>query len=467
MTEYRLLIDGKLVHGDMTMAVVNPATEQVLARAPRASRGQLDTAVAAAKAAFPAWAARPINDRRALILRIADQLEARAEEFARLLTQEQGKPLPEAQAEIAYTCAFIRHLAGYDLPVKVIEDNDNRLVRQFRKPLGVVGAIIPWNFPVLIVAFKLPLALLAGNTMVVKPAPTTPLTTLKLGEIIAEILPPGVVNIVTDQNDLGPALTAHPDVAKISFTGSTATGQKIMASAASTIKRLTLELGGNDAAIVLPGADPAKVAPGLFAGAFMNAGQVCLAIKRAYVHGSIYDEVCARLAELAEAAVVGDGLQQGTTIGPLQNRMQFDKVKALLDSARADGRIIAGGTLPDGPGYFIRPTIVADVADGHRIVDEEQFGPILPVIRFDDVEAAVASANGLDLGLGGSVWGEDRDLARSVAERIDSGTVWINKHLDFGPNIPFGGAKQSGLGVEFAKEGLAEFTQLRIVNEAR
>ena len=240
-----------------------------------------------------------------------------------------------------------------------------------------------------------------------------------------------------------------------------------MASAASTIKRLTLELGGNDAAIVLPGADPAKAAPGLFAGAFMNAGQVCLAIKRAYVHGSIYDEVCARLAELAEAAVVGDGLQQGTTIGPLQNRMQFDKVKALLDSARADGRIIAGGTLPDGPGYFIRPTIVADVADGHRIVDEEQFGPILPVIRFDDVEAAVASANGLDLGLGGSVWGEDRDLARSVAERIDSGTVWINKHLDFGPNIPFGGAKQSGLGVEFAEEGLAEFTQVRIVNEAR
>ena len=467
MTEYRLLIDGKLVHGDMTMAVVNPATEQVLARAPRASRGQLDTAVAAAKAAFPAWAARPINDRRALILRIADQLEARAEEFARLLTQEQGKPLPEAQAEIAYTCAFIRHLAGYDLPVKVIEDNDNRLVRQFRKPLGVVGAIIPWNVPVLIVAFKLPLALLAGNTMVVKPAPTTPLTTLKLGEIIAEILPPGVVTIVTDQNDLGAELTTHPDVAKISFTGSTATGQKIMASAASTIKRLTLELGGNDAAIVLPGADPAKVAPGLFAGAFLNAGQVCLAIKRAYVHDSIYDEVCERLASLAREAVMGDGLEQGVTIGPLQNRMQFDKVRGYLDAARAEGRILAGGEVAGGPGYFIAPTIVADVKDGDRIVDEEQFGPILPVIRFDDIEAAVASANGLDLGLGGSVWGEDRDLARSVAERIESGTVWINKHMDFGPNMPFGGAKQSGLGVEFAEEGLAEFTQIRVVNEAR
>lgn len=467
MTQYRLLIDGKLIAGDMTMEVVNPANEQVLAQAPRASGAQLEAAVAAAKAAFPGWAARPVAERRALILTLADRIEAEAEPLARLLTQEQGKPLPEAQAEIAYTCAFIRHLAGYDLPVKVIEDNENRLVRQFRKPLGVVAAIIPWNFPVLIVAFKLPLALLAGNSMVVKPAPTTPLTTLKLGEIMAEVLPAGVVNIITDQNDLGAALTAHPDIAKISFTGSTATGQKIMASAASTIKRLTLELGGNDAAIVLPGADPAKVAPGLFAGAFMNAGQVCLAIKRAYVHDSIYEEVCERLAQLAREAVVGDGLEQGVTIGPLQNRMQFEKVRDYLESTRADGRILAGGEVSEGPGYFIAPTIVADVKDGDRIVDEEQFGPILPVIRFDDVEAAVASANGLDLRLGGSVWGEDRDLARSIAERIESGTVWINKHLDFGPNMPFGGAKQSGLGVEFAEEGLAEFTQIRVVNEAR
>jgi len=331
----------------------------------------------------------------------------------------------------------------------------------------VVGAIIPWNFPVLIVAFKLPLALLAGNTVVLKPAPTTPLTTLRLGEIMAEVLPAGVVNIITDQNDLGARLTSHPDIAKISFTGSSATGQKVMAAAAGTIKRLTLELGGNDAAIVLPGADPAKVAPGLFAGAFLNAGQVCLAIKRAYVHESIYEEVCARLAELADQAVLGDGLEQGVTIGPVQNRMQFDKLKGFLDAARAEGRIIAGGTVEDRPGFFIRPTIVADVEDGARIVDEEQFGPILPVIRFDDVEAALARANSSVWGLGGSVWGEDREANRRVAERMESGSVWINKHLDFGPNIPFGGAKQSGLGVEFAEEGLAEFTQIRILNEAR
>lgn len=467
MTHYRLLIGGKLVEGDSTMAVVNPATEEVLAQAPRASEAQLEQAVAAAKAAFPAWAARPIAERRAMILTLADRLEARVEEFARLLTQEQGKPLPESTAEIVYTCAFIRHLASYDLPVKVIEDSETRLVQQFRRPLGVVGAIIPWNFPVLIVAFKLPLALLAGNTVVLKPAPTTPLTTLLLGEIMAEVLPAGVVNIITDQNDLGARLTSHPDIAKISFTGSSATGQKVMAAAAGTIKRLTLELGGNDAAIVLPGADPAKVAPGLFAGAFLNAGQVCLAIKRAYVHGSIYEEVCARLAALAEQAVLGDGLEQGVTIGPVQNRMQFDKLKGFLEAARAEGRIIAGGTVEDRPGFFIRPTIVADVEDGARIVDEEQFGPILPVIRFDDVEAALARANSSVWGLGGSVWGEDREANRRVAERMESGSVWINKHLDFGPNIPFGGAKQSGLGVEFAEEGLAEFTQIRILNEAR
>lgn len=467
MTDYKLLIDGKLVNGAMEMEVVNPATEEVLAIAPRGSAEQLDAAVRAAKAAFPAWAAQPIEARRALILALADRIEADADAFARLLTQEQGKPLPEAQAEIAYTAAFIRHLASYDLPVKVIEDNDSRLVRQLRKPLGVVGAIIPWNFPVLIIAFKLPLALLAGNTVVIKPSPTTPLTALKLGEIMAEVLPAGVVNVVTDLNDLGAQLTAHPDVAKITFTGSTATGQKVMASAAGTIKRLTLELGGNDAAIVLPGADPAKVAPGLFAGAFLNAGQVCLAIKRAYVHDSIYDEVCQRLAALAEAAVVDDGMKQGTTIGPLQNRAQYEKVKDFIASARADGRIIAGGEAEDRAGFFLRPTIVADVANGSRIVDEEQFGPILPVIRFDDVEAVIRAANDSPLGLGGSVWGEDRDENIRVAERMESGTVWINKHLDFGPNMPFGGAKQSGLGVEFAEEGLAEFTQIRVINEAR
>lgn len=467
MDNYRLLIGGALVPGDMAMDVINPATEEVLAVCPRGSEAQLDAAVAAAKAAFPAWSRRSMQERRDLLLKLADAIEAKTDSFARLLTQEQGKPLSESTAEIAYTAAFMRYLASLELSDRILEDNDNRRVEMRRRPLGVVGAIIPWNFPVLIVAFKMPVALLAGNTIILKPAPTTPLTTLKLGELCAEIFPAGVINIITDQNDLGGKLTTHPDVAKISFTGSTETGKKVMASAASTIKRITLELGGNDAAIVLPDADPKAIAPGIFGAAMMNAGQVCLAVKRVYAHSSIYEELCAELARLADEAIVDDGLAQGAQIGPLQNKMQYEKVKGFLDDARAAGTIIAGGETVDRPGYFIRPTIVRDVSDGTRIVDEEQFGPVLPVIRYDDAEDALERANASPWGLGGSVWGKDRDAAYDIATRMDSGTVWINKHLDFGPNIPFGGAKQSGIGVEFAEEGLHEFTQVQIINEAR
>ena len=467
MSEYKLLIDGKLVDGDAMMDVINPATEEVLSVCPRGSERQLNEAVAAAKAAFRGWAKSPMADRRACVMKLADAIEARTTEFARLLTQEQGKPLSESTAEITYTAAFLRYLASLKLENKLIEDNDNRRVEMRRKPLGVVGCIIPWNFPVLIVAFKAPVALLAGNTIVIKPAPTTPLTTLRLGELCAEIFPAGVVNIVTDQNDLGAALTLHPDIAKISFTGSTETGKKVMASAASTIKRITLELGGNDAAIVLADVDPKLVAPGIFGGATMNAGQVCLAVKRVYAHESIYDELCNELAILADAAIVDDGLKQGAQIGPLQNKMQYEKVKGFLEDARANGNIIAGGQVEDRPGYFIRPTIVRDITDGTKIVDEEQFGPILPVIRFSDNDDALARANASPWGLGGSIWSNDRDKAYDMACEMESGTVWINKHLDFGPNIPFGGAKQSGIGVEFAEEGLHEFTQIQVINEAR
>ena len=467
MSDYKLLINGQLVDGDQTMPVLNPATEEVLAECPRASEAQLNEAVAAAKAAHPAWARRPIGERGQMLMDWADAMEGQADSLARLLTQEQGKPLAEATAEIAYTVYFIRNLAPLDLPVKVIEDNDSRLVEQHRRPLGVVGAIIPWNFPVLLIAFKAPLALLAGNTLVMKPAPTTPLTTLKVGEIMAGIFPAGVVNIVTDQNDLGPKMTRHPDIAKISFTGSSETGRKVMASAAETIKRVTLELGGNDAAIVLPGADPDAVAPGIFGAAFMNAGQVCLAVKRVYVHDSLYDAVVERLAKLAEAAVVDDGLKQGTTIGPIQNRAQFEKVQGIIEQAWRDGRLVAGGAVEDRPGYFIRPTIIADIDDDAELVAQEQFGPVLPVLRFDDPEDALKRANHSPWGLGGSVWAADRALARDIALRMDAGQVWINKHLDFGPNIPFGGAKQSGIGVVFAEEGLAEFTQIHVLNEAR
>ncbi len=466
MGQFKMLIGGKLVDGAATIDVINPATEETIAPCPRASEAQLDDAVAAAKAAFPAWAATAIDARKQYLLKIADAIEANAGELARLQTQEQGKPLAASQGEVAGMAGFFRYFAGLDLPVKTIEESKARKVELHRKPLGVIGAIIPWNFPLLILAFKVPPALLAGNTVVVKPAPTTPLSALHFGEIVRDILPPGVLNIITDANDLGGALTKHPDVRKISFTGSTATGIKVMTSAADTLKRITLELGGNDAGIVLDDADPKKVAPGIFSGAFQNSGQVCIALKRLYVHESIYDEMCDELARLADSAVIGDGLEQGTQFGPLQNRMQFEKVQGFLEEGRRHGKVVAGGEVPERPGYFIRPTIVRDIAEGNRLVDEEQFGPVLPVIKFSDAEDALARANASPYGLGGSVWSSDPRRAYEFAVRMDSGSVWINQHMDVGPHIPFAGAKQSGVGVEFGEEGLAEFTQVQVVNMA-
>ena len=466
MEALKLLINGKLVAGDQTMPVLNPASEDVLAECPRGSVAQLNEAVAAAKAAFPAWAATDIGARRKIIGQIADLIDANAGELARTLTQEQGKPLAEAAAEVGGMAAFFRYFATLDLSMKVIEDSGERRVELHRRPLGVVGAIIPWNYPLLLLAFKLPPALLAGNTVVVKPAPTTPLSSLQFAALIKDLLPPGVVNFVTDANDLGDALTAHPDIAKISFTGSTATGRKVMASASNTLKRVTLELGGNDAGIVLGDVDPAAVAPAIFEGAFQNSGQVCLALKRLYVHESVYDRMCDELAKIADATVVDDGMKQGTKLGPLQNKMQYEKVKAFLADARASGKVVAGGEVPDRAGYFIRPTIVRDIAEGSRLVDEEQFGPVLPLIKFTDDHDAVRRANASTYGLGGSVWSSDKDRAYDLAVQMEAGTVWVNQHLQLMPNVPFGGAKSSGIGRELGEEGLAEFTQLQVINVA-
>lgn len=467
MTAYKLLINGELTDGAQTMDVVNPATEQTLAVCPRADEAQLNQAIAAAKAAFAGWSATPIEERKAVVAKIADVIEANATELAQLLTSEQGKPIADATGEVFGTAAFFRYFTSLDLPIETIDDNEGRLVEAHRKPLGVVGAIVPWNFPMILMAFKVPPALIAGNTVVLKPSPTTPLTSLRLGELIKDIVPAGVLNIITDANDLGAPLTAHPDIRKVSFTGSTATGSKVMAGAAGLLKRITLELGGNDAGVVLDDVDPKTVAPALFQSAFQNSGQVCIAMKRLYVHESIYDEMVDELSTLANAAVIGDGLEQGTTHGPLQNKMQYERVVELLADAAKNGSIAAGGEVPDQPGYFIRPTIVRDVAEGSRIVDEEQFGPVLPVIKYSEEADVIARANGTDYGLGGSVWSSDLDRAYAVADKMEAGTIWINKHAELDPSIPFGGAKQSGIGAELGQDGLKEFTQLKIINMAR
>jgi acyl-CoA reductase-like NAD-dependent aldehyde dehydrogenase len=463
---FKLLIGGRLVDGASTMPVINPATGEAFTQAPRADMAQLNEAVAAAKAAFPAWAAQPIGQRRELLLALATMLEQRVPEFAALLTQEQGKPLSQAAFE-CMGCVFVtRGMASFDLEPVVLRDDGVARAVEYRAPLGVVAAITPWNFPLILLINKLAPALLAGNTLVVKPAPSTPLTTLLLGALCAGLLPPGVVNVIVDQNDLGTALTQHADVAKVAFTGSTATGRKVMASAAGTIKRVTLELGGNDAALVLDDVDVKETARKVFDGATLNAGQICVAVKRAYVPDQLYDAFCEELAKLAGEMVVGNGTDPSTQLGPVQNRAQFEKLQQFLDDAQRNGKVIAGGAPLQRPGYFIPPTIVRDIDDSALIVREEQFGPVLPVLRYSDVEDAIRRINDSEYGLAATVWGRDVRRAAEVAQKIESGTVWVNKHLDIAADLPFRGAKQSGIGAELGRAGLEEYTQARVVNVA-
>lgn len=464
---YRMLIDGELVEGAGMIDVINPATGAPFATAARADEALLERAIAAARRAFPAWRNLPFAERRTKLEALADAMQSRFDEFARLLTREQGKPLPQAQVEIGGAIAVIRAFAAMEIPLKTLKESETERIVQQRTPLGVVAAITPWNFPMLLLMMKVAPALIAGNTVIAKPAPTTPLTTLLFGELAQGILPAGVLATIVDANDLGPILTQHPGIAKVSFTGSTATGRKVMENAAGTLKRLTLELGGNDAAIVLDDADVKKVAPEIFLAATLNAGQVCLATKRVYAPAALYDELCEEFARLAKNAIVDDGLKQGTQIGPIQNRQQFEKLKEFLADAKANGKVIAGGDVLDREGFFIAPTIVRDIPDDARLVREEQFGPILPVLVYEDIDDAIARANDTEFGLGGTIWTSNQERAFKVAQKIDAGTVWVNKHLDLPFDVPFGGAKQSGIGTELGREGLEEFTQAKIINMAR
>ena len=463
---HRLLIDGQLVDGAEQIEVFNPATGALLDHAPRANAEQAEQAVAAARRAFAGWAALSYDARRVYLERLSTAIEARIDEFSRLLTLEQGKPLDQARWEMMSAVGALSYYAQQTLGPKILRETDSERIVEQRYPLGVVAAITPWNFPVALLMLKVAPALITGNTVIAKPAPTTPLTTLLLGEVAAPILPAGVFQTLVDRNDLGALLSSHPHVAHVSFTGSTPTGKKVLGGASDTLKRFTLELGGNDAAIILDDAKVDQVAPAIFQGAMTNSGQICLAIKRVYAPRNMVDPLCAALAKLASEAVVGDGLQQGTTIGPIQNRAQFEKLLGYIEEARRDGTIVAGGTPPEGEGYFIAPTIVRDLPDGARLVREEQFGPVLPVLAYDDLDDAIARANDSDYGLGGTVWTSDVERGIAVASRIDSGTVWVNKHLDLPLDIPFGGAKQSGIGRQQGIEGLEDFTQPRIINAA-
>ncbi|WP_066555994.1 aldehyde dehydrogenase family protein [Croceicoccus bisphenolivorans] len=459
MHHFDMIIDGKAVSSPAQIEVIDPATEAVCGTVPDCTRDQLDAAVAAARAAFPAWRALPHADRQDALRAIASTIVEHKDELQQLLTAEQGKPLAAAMGEIEAAAWWISTVAASKLPV---ETNDmmpgSRSITK-RVPLGVVGAIVPWNFPVLLAVWKIGPALLTGNTMVLKPSPNTPLATLRLGALLQDKLPHGVLNMVSGGDMLGPWMSAHPGIDKISFTGSTATGRKVMESAAANLKRLTLELGGNDAAIVLPDVDVAAIAEPLFWAAFANSGQVCVAAKRLYVHEAVYDEVLAALKDVAARMAVGDGRDPQTALGPVQNRAQFERVRELIRDAEANGYTIAtGGEPANGPGFFVPVTLVDNPPEQSRVVQEEAFGPVLPVLKFSDIDEVVARANACEYGLGGSVWSSDIDKAAQVAARLETGTVWINSAQGLTPFAAFAGHKQSGIGAENGLEGLLEFT---------
>jgi acyl-CoA reductase-like NAD-dependent aldehyde dehydrogenase len=462
--EFRQLIGGELVAGASQVDVIDPATGVVIAKSPVADAGQVEQAVQAARAALAAWSNTPIDDRAAIVHRIADAVEESAEDIARVVTLEQGKPLAGARDDVAWSVIWARYFAELRLDPEVVRDDDEARVEIHRRPLGVVAAITPWNFPFFQAVYKIAPAILAGNTVVVKPAPTTPLNTMLLGRILAGIVPAGVVNIVGDDGSVGPLLTAHPDVDKVSFTGSTLVGKSVMRNAADTLKHVTLELGGNDAAVILDDADVKRVVPEVFNWAFTNNGQVCISVKRIYAHSSVYDEVCSEIARLADGVKLGHGLDDGTELGPLQNAKQFESAKRYIKLAGENGKIIAGGEIPNGPGYFVRPTVVRDIPDDNSLVTEETFAPVRPILSFDTDEEVVERVNNTRYGLGNSVWGSDVERAARIAGRLESGTSWVNTHFALAPDVPFGGRKQSGSGFEFSREGLLQFTDVHVVH---
>jgi len=469
-TKYPMTIGGQAVAADDYAEIRNPAnTDEIVGLAPIGTAAHLDRAVAAAQSAFATWRRSSDKQRREVCETIARVATDNAEELATLLTKEQGKPLGGmgSRFELGGAAAWAGFTASLNLEDKVLQDNaDGRIVQQ-RVPLGVVGSITPWNWPLMIAVWHIVPGLRAGNTVVIKPSPFTPLSTLRFVELINRELPPGLVNCVSGGDELGAALTGHPGIDKIVFTGSIATGKKVMACAASGVVPVTLELGGNDAGILLPGTDASKFVEGLFFGSMINSGQTCGALKRLYVHESDYEATCQALVDFAANIRMGDGMDESNVLGPLQNKRQFDRVVELVEDAKANGaRILCGGAPLGGNNYFYPVTFVADVSDGVRLVDEEQFGTVLPIIRYTDIDDAIARANGTEFGLDASVWGTDRAEAERVAAELEAGTVWINKHAAIQPNVPMGGIKCSGIGVEFGDEGLAAYTASKILHAA-
>ena len=463
--DYQMTINGKGATSAARFPVFNPATRQPIANVPAASETQLDAAVAAARAAFRTWSRAAWSVRRDALNAIAGVIESNSELLMALLTLEQGKPRAGAEWEILGSALWCREIAKQTLAEEVVEDSTDRLVVTQFSAIGVVGAIVPWNFPVLLAIWKIAPALITGNTIIVKPSPYTPLCTLRLAELCRDVLPKGVFNVLTGGDELGRLITAHEDIDKVAFTGHTDTGKHVMRAAAGTLKRITLELGGNDPAIVLPDVEARKVAPALFWAAFQNNAQFCNATKRLYVHERVYDEVLEALVEYTRGVVVGDGALPTTQLGPIQNQQQYEKVIEYIDDCRRQGHrfAIGGEVAPSGAGWFIPVTLVDNPPDNSRIVREEPFGPILPVLRWHDEDEVIARANDTIYGLGASVWGNDLGAVRRIGAQLEAGTVWLNEVHQYSPHQAFGGHKQSGIGCENSLHGLVEYTNARTI----
>ncbi|KIV84941.1 hypothetical protein PV11_00686 [Exophiala sideris] len=451
-------INGKSTTTDKTRHSINPATGKPNPEVPVSTQKDVDDAVAAAKEAFKSWSKVPWEERKKAVLAFADALEAHTEDFAKMLTKEQGKPIQFATGELQTGVTWLRELSKIELKEEVVEEDDQKRVIVRYTPLGVTVGIVPWNFPVHLACGKIAPSLLTGNPIIIKPSPFTPYCDLKLGELGQQFFPPGVLQVLSGDDHLGPWLTAHPGPDKVSFTGSTFTGKKVMESCAKTLKRVTLELGGKDPAIVCKDVNIEEVAPKIATLAFLNSGQICLAIKRIYVHESIHDKFRDAMVKFTKTLKVGEGNEEGVFLGPIQNSMQYEKVKTFFsDIEKENWTVAVGGKNEDKPGYFITPTIIDKPADDSRIATEEPFGPIVPLMTWSDEDDVISRANNTKMGLGASVWSSNLDEAARIARQLDAGSVWVNTHLELDAHAPFGGHKESGVGYEWGVGGLRAF----------
>ena len=456
-----------------TMDVVNPATEEVIAQVPSASAADLDQAVAVARAALDGpWGQMSARERGRLVRKLGERLLERADEVSRLETLHNGKPISESRhIEIPAAAECFEYYGGWSDKVmgETIPVKGNHLAYTLREPIGVVAAIVPWNFPLLLASWKVAPALACGNTVVLKPASQTPLTALALGEIAVEVgLPPGVLNVLTGPGSvLGQAIVEHPGIDKIAFTGDTSTGKGIMRGAAGTLKRITLELGGKSPNIVLGDADIDAAIRGATIGIFYGKGEVCAAGSRLLVDRTIKSEFIDKLAARARKMTAGDPMDPRTRFGALSSKKQLETVLGYIDAGKREGAtLVAGGARTDigtGKGYFVQPTVFADVRPEMTIAREEIFGPVLASIEFADIDEAIARANDTPYGLAAGVWTRDIKKAHYIARKLQAGTVWINTYNVYDTAAPFGGYKQSGFGREMSAHALEHYTQIKSV----